>query len=130
MQLNIWGPTLSMTHIMQQGYILRKPLMDSSWVMSQCHSTFGLNHLLSWSNCGKDFRLPWNNGKWSQSPSNIKFLVHGLLMLYITSNHHQMEAMAFGHYQMVEITFGLQLPFNDQNLFQSPSTYKNDFGFQ
>jgi hypothetical protein len=40
-----------------------------------------------------------------------------------------MEAMAFGHYQMVEITFGLQLPFNDQNLFQSPSTYKNDFGF-
>jgi hypothetical protein len=25
---------------------------------------------------------------------------------------HQMGAMAFGHYQMVEITFGLQLPFN------------------
>jgi hypothetical protein len=40
-----------------------------------------------------------------------------------------MDVMAFGHYQMVEIAFGLQLPFNDQNLFQLPSTYKNDFGF-
>jgi hypothetical protein len=62
MQLNIWGPKLSMTHIMQQGYIPRKPLMDSSWVMSHCHSTFGLNHLLSSFNCGNDFRLPLNNG--------------------------------------------------------------------
>jgi len=51
-----------MTHIMQQGYIPRKPFMDSSWVMSHCHSTFGLNHLLSSSNCGNNFRLPLNNG--------------------------------------------------------------------
>jgi hypothetical protein len=52
MQLNIWGPKLDVTHIMQQGYIPRKLFMDSSWVMSHCHSTFGLNHLLSSSNCG------------------------------------------------------------------------------
>jgi hypothetical protein len=41
MQLNVWRPKLSMTHTMQQVYIPKKPFMDSSWVMSHCHSTFG-----------------------------------------------------------------------------------------